>query len=134
MRESVRNMLKQAMGMTDEDIERISPGMEKMISTRQPYQIVAEVTDAKYCFAGCKVGDRLVVGPGPVISTEKSTCPLCIGVVSPLMERVHIMWDRIIAGGDPNETWLQHMDCFDPGLEGGGLGHVAFKVYAEKVE
>ena len=91
------------------------------------------MTDAKYCVAGCKVGDKLVIGPGSVVNTEESTCPLCIGALSPMMERVHLMWDRIAEGLDPNEGWVRHSVCFDPGLENGGLGSVTFKVYAEKV-
>ncbi len=134
MEESIRNMLKQSIGMTDEDIDRMPPGMQKLVSSGLPYKIIAEVTDVEYCFAGCKVGDKLVIGPfGSTVNTEESTCPLCLGALAPLMERVHLMWDRIAEGLDPNEAWLQHSVCFDSGLDRGGLGHVTFKVYADKI-
>jgi hypothetical protein len=134
MEESVRNMLKQLLNMTDEDIDRMSPGIQKLASSGLPYKIIAEVTDAKYCFAGCKVGDKIVIGPsGSAVNREESTCPLCLGALAPLLERVHLMWDRIAEGLNPNEGWLRHSVCFDPGLERGGLGSVTFKVYAEKV-
>ena len=134
MKESVREFLKQRLGMTDEDIDRVPPGLEKLVSSRLlHYKVIAEVTDAEYCVAGGKVGDKLVVGPGNVVNTGESTCPLCIGALSPMMERVHLMWDRIIEGLDPSEGWVRHLVCFDPGLESGGLGRVTFKVYAEKV-
>lgn len=134
MRDSVRGFLKQGLGMTDEDIDRLPPGLEKLVSSRLlHYKIIAEVTDAKYCVAGCKVGDKLVIGPGSTVNARESTCPLCIGALSPLMERVHLMFDRIIEGLDPSEGWLRHSVCFDSGLESGGLGKVTFKVYAEEV-
>ena len=134
MHELVRGFLKDRLGMSDEDIERIPPGMQKILSPSLfSYKIVAEVTQAEYCTAGCKVGDTLVVGPGTNVNVQESTCPLCIGVLGPLMERVHLMWDRIVEERDPNEVWLRHLVCYDPGLDKGGLGAVTFKMYAEKV-
>jgi len=134
MEEAIRSLVKQAFGMTDEDIDRLPPGMEKLLSSRVlDYKITAEVTEAKYCFAGCKAGDRLVIGPGPTVNAQESTCPLCIGVLGPTMERVHLMWERIAEGLDPNEGCFRHLVCFDPGLEKGGLGSVAFKLHAEKI-
>lgn len=133
MDESVRNMLRDRLGMTDEDMEKMSPGLQKLVSTPQPYKIIAEATECKYCFAGIKPGDKLVFGPGPWLNAEESTAPLCIGAIAPMMERVHLMWDRMVAGLDPNDAWLKHSQCFDPGLEAGGLGRVTFKVYAERL-
>ncbi len=135
MKESVRSFLKQELGMTERDIDNMPPGLEKLVSSRlRSYRIVAEVTEAKYCVAGCKVGDRLVIGPGSVVNVAESTCPLCIGALNPMMERLHLMWDRIADGLDPSESWLRYSVCFDAGLEKGGLGSVTFKVYAEKVD
>jgi len=134
MEESVRSWVKQVFGMTDQDVDRVSPGMEKLVSSRLlSYKVIAEVTEAKYCFAGCKVGDKLVIGPGAMVNAQESTCPLCVGALAPMLERVHLMWDRIAEGLEPNEGWLRYSVCVDPGLEKGGLGSVAFKVYAEKI-
>ena len=135
MQEPMRTMLKQLIGITDEDLDRLPPGISKLLSIVPQmgnYRIIAEVTDAKYCFAGCKPGDKLVFGPQPLLNAKESTCPLCIGAIAPMMERVHIMWDRLAEGVDPNEVWVRHSQCFDPGLEHGGLGTVHFKVYAQK--
>jgi hypothetical protein len=135
MQESMRTMLKQLIGITDEDLDRLPPGVRKLLSAAPQltaYRIIAEVTDAKYCTASCKPGDKLVFGPGPTLNVQESTCPPCIGALGPMMERVHMMWDRIAEGADPNELWTRGMQCFDPGIEHGGLGTVHFKVYAEK--
>lgn len=135
MEEIVGNALKQRLGMTDAQLEQMSPGMWKILSPELlTWKIVAEVTHSELCPGGFKVGERLVVGPGTNVNLEETTCPLCIGVLGPMMERVHLLWDRIVEGVDPNNGWLRHLVCYDPGLEKGGLGTVAFKVYAEKVE
>jgi len=57
MQEPMRSMLKQQMGITDGDLDRLGPGISKLLSVVPQvinYRIIAEVTDAKYCFAGCK--------------------------------------------------------------------------------
>ncbi len=60
MESTARNMLRD-IGMTDEDMAKLSPGQQKMLDARKVYsrlKLVAEVTEAKYCFAGLKPGDR----------------------------------------------------------------------------
>jgi len=137
LEEHIRDMLKVQLGITDEDLDRLSPGLQKLMSAvpeAADWKIIAEVTDSKYCFAGCKVGDKIVIYPSPLLNVEESTCPLCMAAIAPLMERMHIMWDRVVDGRDPNEAWVTYSQCFDPGVEHGGLGRVVFKVYAEKVK
>ena len=134
--ESIRQLLKSQIGITDEDLNRLSPGIQKLLSVvpeALKWNIIAEVTDSKYCFAGCKPGDKFVFS-GPMLVAEKSTCPLCVGAIAPLLERMHIMWDRVIDGRDPNGLWTSTAQCYDRGVEHGGLGKVIFKVYAEKTE
>jgi len=135
MEEPMRAILKQSIGITDEDLDRLSSGMNKLLSGVPQfanYRIIAEVTDAKYCFAGCKRGDKLVFGPQPLLNVEESTCPLCIGALAPMLERVHMIWDRFAEGLDPNQAWEGYSQCVDAGLDHGGLGTVYFKVYTEK--
>ena len=132
--EPIRKMLKDSIGITDEDLNKLSSGLQKLLSAVPEllkWKIIAEVTDAKYCFAGCKVGDKLVFSGTNLIAKE-STCPLCMGAVAPLLERMHIMQDRIADGRDPNGLWTSYAQCYDRGIEHGGLGKVIFKVYAEK--
>jgi len=77
-------MMKQQIGITDEDIDRLAPGIQKLMSAvpqAMNWKVIAEVTDAKYCFAGCKPGDKLVFH-GPNLDAKESTCPLCSGFSS----------------------------------------------------
>ena len=59
MEEVIRGMLR-GIGMTNEDMAKITPGQERMLATRpiySTYRMVVEVIEAKYCFAGLKPGD-----------------------------------------------------------------------------
>ena len=130
----IREMLKAMIGMTDEDLDRIGPDRAKLLS-RAPelfnYKITAEVTASKYCAAQIKVGDKFVFNAN-VLNKEESTAPLCIGALAPLMEPIHMMFDRLAEGVDPNGLWCRTVTCSDPGVERGGVGNVLFKLTAEK--
>ncbi len=57
-----QNMLRD-IGMTEEDMAKLSPGQQKMLEARKiysQYQMIAEVIESKYCFAGLKPGDKFV--------------------------------------------------------------------------
>jgi uncharacterized repeat protein (TIGR04076 family) len=137
LEEPVRQLMKDLIGITDEDLDKISPGQQKMLSVLPEapnFKIIAEVVDAKYCLAGCKVGDKLVIHPAPLLNTEESTCPLCMAAISQLLGLMYVMIDRFADGRDPNESILSQVQCDDTGLEHGGIGSVFFKVYTEKVK
>ena len=134
-RKEAREALKVAIGMTDEDLDKIAPGYAKLLSIvpeAAEYQIVAEVIYSKYCFAQLEVGDKLVFDMGLILDTEESTAPPCIGALGMLMEPIHVMWDRFAQGVDPNDSIFRTRCCIDPGLERGGLGTVCFKLTMEK--
>lgn len=138
MDEVSRQIIKQAIGITDEDLERLSPGMRKLFSDlpeKTKWRAVAEVTESKYCFAGLKPGDKFVFN-FPVLNVNESTAAPCIEAIAPLANHVRAMIDRVAEGGDPNESIFatQQVPCMDVGLEHGGLGRVMFRVYAEKAD
>jgi len=136
MEEAIRNMLKEAIGITDEDLGKLSPGLQKLaaaVPQLLAYKFVFEVIDAYYCFAGAKVGDKVVFGPGITLNMEETTWAPCIGVFGAMIEPLHIMWDRLADGRDPNDTIFPYIECFDKGLAHGGLGKIWLKLRAEKV-
>ena len=136
MEEGIRNMLKGAIGITDEDLDKLAPNIQKLLSAvpqMLTYKLVFEVVDAYYCFAGAKVGDKVVFGPGPGLNMEETTWAPCIGLFGSMMEHVHIMWDRLADGRDPNGTIFPYVECFDRGQAHGGLGKIWLKLRAEKV-
>ncbi len=135
MDEVSRQMTKQAIGITDEDLEKLSPCMKKLLSDlpeKMKWKIIAEVTESKYCFARLKPGDKFVFN-FPVLNVSESTAAPCIEAIAPLANHIRAIVDRVAEGGDPNESIFasQQVSCMDVGLEHGGLGRVMFKVYAE---
>ncbi len=62
MDNTAQKMLRD-IGMTEEDMAKLSGGQQKMLEARKVYsqfKMIAEVTEAKYCFAGLKPGDQYV--------------------------------------------------------------------------
>jgi uncharacterized repeat protein (TIGR04076 family) len=139
MLEEARKGLQDTFGVTNEEFaEHVSyPHNRKIIEKRaelSQYRIIAEVIKAKYCSAGMKIGNKLVLQALPaVLIPEESDCPLCLRALGPLANLVSGFWDRLIDDRDPNEGMWYISECLDPGLDKGGLGHVVFKVYARKV-
>ena len=136
MKEIMKQAMKQAVGITDEDFEKhISNPKNVALGAATPelmkYKIVAEVTASKYCSAGVKVGQKYVFQALPaMLLPEESDCPLCAKAIAPIGDMLQGVWDKIIEGTDVAEG--ETVGCLDPGVDNGGLGHVVFKVYARK--
>ena len=138
MDELSRQVLKQAINISDEDLERLAPGLRKLVSdlpAKTKWKIIAEVTESKYCFAGLKPGDKFVFNY-PVLNIAESTATPCVPAIAALANHLPLMVDRVAEGVDPNDSIRagQQFECPDVGLEHGGLGKVWFKLYAEKAE
>ena len=129
---------KEHVGLTDAEFEEhISYGFNRRLMVRHDelakYKIIAEVVEAQHCGAGCKVGQKFVFRAVPtVLLPEESDCALCVKALGPIAELVHGFWDRICEGLDPNEGIGLYAGCLDMGLKYGGLGHVTFRVRAER--
>ncbi len=136
MDEMSRQIVKEAIGITDEDLAKLSPGMERILSNlpdKARWKIIAEVTESKYCFARLKPGDKFVFN-FPVLNVAESTAAPCMEAIAPLANQIRALALSAADGGDPNESVLatQQVSCWDVGVDHGGLGRVMFKVYAEK--
>ena len=133
--DSLKMMASQMFGMTEEDMAKVTPAMEEELlnamATIGNYRLVAEVVSAKYCFAGLQAGQKYVVDNAVQINPQESTAPLCLGAIAPLVERGHILLDRIYRKGNVT-AHMAGFRCADPGLDLGGLGSVEFKVKIEQ--
>jgi len=134
--EAARNMLKQAIGITDADLEKLGSNIEKVLASypnMAQYRIVAEVVSSRYCFAGIQPGQKIVFNAvPPILNPQESNCPLCMRALGPLTNIINVLMDRLAQGVDPNDSIWRNAECLDPGVENGGLGKVVFRVYAEK--
>ncbi|MBL7208512.1 MAG: hypothetical protein ISS52_00295 [Dehalococcoidia bacterium] len=143
MDEVAAKVLKDFLGFTDEDLAKVPRHIERIARNfprALPYKIVAEVTSSKYCFAGIKVGDKIVFDPW--LSLDQTTCTPCPRALIPVLVALASYWERTIEFLDRGIEGIDDLDdvifgraiaCLDPGLEHGGLGHVTFKFHLEKV-
>lgn len=133
----MKQMMKQAIGMTDEDFKIFISFPQNRQSGNgtaelMKYKIIAEVTEAKYCTAGLKKGQKFTFKTIPsVLMPEESDCPPCTRALAPLGSMLADLWEKI-AKGEIKESRV--VECLDPGVTKGGLGHVTFKVYIKKIE
>jgi uncharacterized repeat protein (TIGR04076 family) len=132
----IKQAMQQAVGITDEDFKTyISYPHNVKIAESTPelmkYKIIAEVKESKYCSAGLKKGQKFVFQALPsVLLIKESDCPPCARALAPIGSMLGDLWDPI-AKGDIKE--FKMVGCSDPGVSKGGLGHVVFKVYAQKI-
>ena len=137
-RDFIKQMMQQAVGITDEDFEKYlsypkNLGIAEGTPELMKYRIIAEVTESKYCSAKVKPGQKYVFQSIPaMLLAEESDCPLCARAIAPVATALGKIWEKIIEGTNPLEEEL--VGCLDPGVENGGLGHVVFRVYAQKKE
>jgi uncharacterized repeat protein (TIGR04076 family) len=136
MDEATREMTKGMIGITDEELDHLSPGMAKMLENSvalMGYRIVAEVVESKNCFAFYKPGDKLVFNATMLNRDETTAANVCTDAITPLNTAIRAMLSAIVNGDDPNRYVFNHVQCIDTGAMHGGLGRVLFKVYAEQV-
>lgn len=135
-KEVIKQMMQQAIGITDEDFQTYlsypkNIGIAEHTPELMKYKIIAEVTESKYCTAGLKIGQKYTFQALPaMLLPEESDCPLCVRAIAPIGNMLGGIWDKVLEGVDPKRAEI--VGCLDPGVDKGGLGHVVFKVYAQK--
>ncbi len=136
MDEATREMVKGMIGIGDEELNKVTPGIERLLENSAAlmgYRIVAEVVEAENCFAFYKPGDKLVFNATMLNKDETTADNICTDAITPLNTAIRAMLSAIVNGEDPNTYIFNHVQCLDTGAVHGGLGRVLFKVYAEQV-
>jgi hypothetical protein len=136
MDEATREMVKGMIGISDEELDKLTPGMERLLENSAAlmgYRIVAEVIEAENCFAFYKPGDKLVFNATMLNKDETTADNVCTDAITPLNTAIRAMLSAIVNGEDPNKYIFNHVQCIDTGAVHGGLGRTLFKVYAEQV-
>jgi len=137
MNQATREMAKGMIGISDEELDKLSPGIEQLLENSAAlmgYRIVAEVVESENCFAFLKPGDTMVFN-GTMLNVHESTAQtICTDAITPLNSAIRPMLSAIVNGDDPNKYIFNHVQCMDTGAVHGGFGRVLFKVSAEKIE
>ena len=133
----LRDQLK-AAGVSDEDLAKVGPhlirALTKSAVNMATHRLVFEVVKSKNCLFGAQEGQKIVVHGGG-IDTNASDCPLCMGLVAPLLPSTIVFYDRCI-NGNLDDPMPEGVRCIDPGLdcpETGGLGEVVVAARIEPV-
>jgi hypothetical protein len=124
----VRAALKRALGLTDTDFDRISPEMKNLLGIRRhlgntwldDFEVVVEITSNERCGCGVKPGQIVVFDMRHRIKPEKSTAPLCMHLLAPVLAIFYMTFDRAAEGLNPVSSIWRFYECFDTG---GDLGH-----------
>ena len=139
LKKEMAEMFKGATGLSDGDMAKLHPGLEKLINNvgrMMENQLVAEVVKSEACFAQVKVGDKLVFDP--FLNPEKSTGVMCPKALLPVLLEVNALWEMQMEWAEsgkkelPEIVW-RNVRCLDPGLEDGGVGGVVYRIHAEKM-
>jgi uncharacterized repeat protein (TIGR04076 family) len=133
---NVKGFLVGALGVSEEDLNKISPDQEeelKNVGMNGPkYKVIAEVLEVKYCSAGLEPGQKYVIGPAQQVNLEETTAPLCLGALAPLGQKLEVFLDRMGRSGKMVTSDLRGYRCTDPGVGLNGLGTVSFKISIEE--
>ncbi len=136
MDDMLKGFLVDRLGMSDEDLKKISEEQQKeMMNVARKagkYRVVAEVVSSRYCAAELKAGQKYVIEPAQMINMEESTAPLCLGALTPLGHKLEVYLDRM-GHSDKVASSLRGFRCTDPGVGLNGLGTVEFKISIEEV-
>ena len=132
-------MFKGATGLSDQEIAKLHPGMEKLANNAakaMAYQTVAEVVKSEHCFAQVKVGDKLVFDP--FLNPQQSTGVMCPRALLPVLIQMNALWEMTAEWAEAGKEELpeivfRNVRCLDPGLEDGGVGGVVYRIHAEKI-
>ena len=126
-------------GHTEEAVGKLHAGFEKMfrnVPKTMQSQVIAEVVKSEHCFAGVKVGDKLVFDP--FLNTQKSSGVMCPRGLLPVLVQMNAVWEMVFEWAESGKEELPEMvfrnvRCLDPGFEDGGIGGVVYRIRAEKM-
>lgn len=93
------------------------------------HEIVAEVTSAIHCANFIQAGQVFVFDMKGVIKAEKSTANLCLGILARIQPGLLMAMDRAAEGLHPVSPRWRNFDCYDLGIDHGGMGKVTVKLH-----
>lgn len=134
MKPETIQLMKDTIQISDADIARLSPGIQKLLDSfeeRAKYKIMAEVVSSNYCMRKVLVGQKYVFVKGE-LDPKETTAPFCLSALAPLAPIMRMISDRFATGADPTPVF-NTAECMDMGIDHGGLGKVKFRVTVEKM-
>ena len=136
LEDEVRAALKRALGLTDPEFDRLSPEVRHLVGVRKrlgntwldDFEVVVEVVSNARCGCGVAAGQIVVFDMRHRIKTEKSTAPLCMHMLAPVLAVFYMTFDRAAEGLNPLTGIWRFFECTDTG-DDGGAGKARTRVY-----
>ena len=125
------------VGYSEAEVEQFGPDdprrrlIERLAQAAARYSIVAEVTQARHCNSGYRVGDKFVLDVAGNFLADLCPRRLCVYLVAQLALPVALINERLSEGLDPNLFHFMHqVRCPDAGVDCGGYGAVTLAIKA----
>lgn len=117
----------------------MSADLERKRAPRNPafaerVEILATVTRAEHCANFIRVGQTYAFDLKGRVLPEKSTANLCLGILARLQPALLMAADRASEGLHPISRGWQTFDCFDTGVDYGGMGKVCVRLSLRDAE
>ena len=93
------------------------------------YELVAEVTSAIHCANFITTGQNFVFDLRGLLKADRSTGKLCLGILARLQPALVMAMDRAADGLHPVSPRWNSFDCYDTGIDHGGMGKVTVTMH-----
>lgn len=93
------------------------------------YELVAEVTSAIHCANFITAGQNFVFDLRGLLKADRSTGKLCLGILARLQPALVMAMDRAADGLHPVSPRWNSFDCYDTGIDHGGMGKVTVTMH-----
>ncbi len=93
------------------------------------YEIVAEVTSAIHCANFITAGQAFVFDLRGRIKADRSDAKLCLGILARIQPALAMAADRVAEGLHPISPRWRNFDCYDTGIDHGGMGKVTVRLH-----
>jgi len=125
--DDIRPQLKRALELSDSDFERMHPAVKHLLVARRrlghswldDFEIVVEVAFNGGCRCGVAAGQRVVFDMRHRIKPEKSTAPLCMHMLAPVLAVFYMTFDRASEGLNPLSRIWRYYECTQTGNDNG---------------
>lgn len=97
------------------------------------YEVVAEVTSAIHCANFITTGQIFVFDLNGLLKADKSTAKLCLGILARIQPALAMAADRAAEGLHPISPRWNAFDCYDTGIDHGGMGKVTVRLHLRDI-
>ena len=134
--EIVLKVIQKRFGYNKEEIElfKNNPRNMEFIERNKEFSkklIVLKVVESKGCNSNHKVGDKFYFDYAGNILTDLCPRKICGYSLNGALMMVFAANEMIFAGADPNEIRFKRANCFDVGIECGGVGKIVLELSVE---